>query len=162
VLGAQGPTHASPRRSTIIGGAVVAGAMPGVGAFRGLRNRHESSRRNRALVKMVRPQVAVVTTVEPVHSGVLPASRRLPTPRRNLCRRRTRRRRGAQPRQCAVRPLQAHAKNSASAHRLVRRRQGIRRAAARRVVARRRSAVHANILGHDVTYKLGMPAVTWR
>ena len=50
-----------------LGRAAVAGALPGVRALRRVRNGHEPRRRNRAAVALVRPHVAIITTIAPVH-----------------------------------------------------------------------------------------------
>ena len=108
-----------------LGRAAVAGALPGRGALCDLRDRHESRRRDRAA-----GQDGAAAGRHHHHgragaSGVL--RRHRGDCRRqggDLCRRRARRRGGAQPRQCAIRPAAAACQETRHlAHRLVRRRR---------------------------------------
>ncbi len=115
VLDAQGPTHASTASFNNHWGVPLSLARcPASVRFAIFEIGMNHAGEIETLVKMVRPQVAVITTVEPVHLDV---SRIVSF--------------GAD-KQSDARLLEVslHAD---------------------------RSAVHANILGHDVTYKLGMP-----
>ena len=111
------------------------------------------------LVKMVRPHVAIITTVEPVHLEFFAGIEAIADAKAEIfAGRRARRRGGAQPRQFAVRPAeQARARSSASpaSSRSAPTRNPTRGCS----ISLQRPSVggSANILGHDVTYKLGMP-----
>ena len=50
-----------------LGRTAVARTLSARGALCGVRTRHESRRRNRPAVALVRPDVAIITTVAPVH-----------------------------------------------------------------------------------------------
>ena len=111
------------------------------------------------LVKLVRPHVAVVTTVEPVHLEFFGSLEAIADAKAEIFS-------GVEPGGAAVlnldNPQFARLRDAAQnagieQHRDLRRARRGRCAAARCVAACRCSAVHANILGHDVTYKLGMP-----
>ena len=142
-----------------LGRAAVAGALPGDGAFCGLRDRHESSGEIEPLVKMVRPQVAVITTVEPVHLEFFAGIEAIADAKAEIFT-------GLEPGGAVV----LNRDNSQFA-RLQRRAKELgissivsfgtdKKSDARLIDLSLHadcSAVHANILGHDVTYKLGMP-----
>ncbi len=161
VLGAQGR---DPRLRRLVqqslGRAAVAGALSGVGAVCGVRDRDEPRWRNRAAGE------DGAAARRHHHHGRAGASGILRRHRGNrrrqggdLRRCRARRRRRAQPRQFAIRAAAAKVPGSAAS-----------RASSRSAPTGRPtrgcstcslhadcSAVHADILGHDVTYKLGMP-----
>ena len=82
----------------------------------------------------------------------------------NLRRHRARRRRGAEPRQCAIRAVDgAGQKTRRLAHRLVRRRHEIRRAAARSVAARDIVSGACRVFwGRTSPTSSACPAATWR
>jgi UDP-N-acetylmuramoyl-tripeptide--D-alanyl-D-alanine ligase len=160
VLGAQGPTHASTASFNNHWGVPLSLARcPASVRFAVFEIGMNHAGEIEQLVKMVRPQVAVVTTVEPVHLEFFAGIEAIADAKAEIFA-------GVEPGGAVVlnrdnaqfARLQAHAKKL-----------GISRivsfGADKESDARLldvslhadRSAVHANILGHDVTYKLGMP-----
>ena len=148
------------RRSTITRAGRCRWRAARRGALCDLRDRHESRGRNRPLSKMVRPQIAIITTVEPVHLEFSPARRNRRCQGRNF--------RGLDTggRWCSTATIRNSPgwSNARGTRCFAHRNFGtdnIGRAAARhRRCGPACSAVHANILGHDVTYKLGCPGAT--
>jgi UDP-N-acetylmuramoyl-tripeptide--D-alanyl-D-alanine ligase len=160
VLGAQGPTHASTASFNNHWGVPLSLARcPASVRFAVFEIGMNHAGEIEQLVKMVRPQVAVITTVEPVHLEFFAGIEAIADAKAEIFT-------GVEPGGAVVlnrdnaqfARLQAHAKKL-----------GISRivsfGADKESDARLldvslhadRSAVHANILGHDVTYKLGMP-----
>ena len=69
-LGEQAPTHASAASHNNHWGVPLSLARAPQGAsFARLRARHERARRDRALTRLVRPHVALITTIAPAHLG---------------------------------------------------------------------------------------------
>ncbi len=160
VLGAQGATHASTASFNNHWGVPLSLARcPAAVRFAifeiGMNHAGEIDR----LVKMVRPQVAVITTVEPVHLEFFAGIEAIADAKAEIFG-------GLEPGGAVVlnRDNSQFERLRQSAHKL-----GISRivsfGADEKSEARLLdlslhadcSAVHANILGHDVTYKLGMP-----
>ena len=112
------------------------------------------------LVKMVRPHVAIITTVEPVHLEFFAGVEAIADAKAEIfVGARAGRRRRAQPRQRAIRAAAAPGARR-PACRASSRSARTQDADARLIDVSLHpacSAVHADILGHDVTYKLGMP-----
>jgi UDP-N-acetylmuramoyl-tripeptide--D-alanyl-D-alanine ligase len=160
VLGAQGATHASTASFNNHWGVPLSLARcPASVRFAifeiGMNHAGEIDR----LVKMVRPQLAVITTVEPVHLEFFAGIEAIADAKAEIFN-------GLEPGGAVVlnRDNSQFGRLQQSANKL-----GISRivsfGADNKSDARLldvslhadRSAVHANILGHDVTYKLGMP-----
>jgi len=160
VLDAQGPTHASTASFNNHWGVPLSLARcPASVRFAIFEIGMNHAGEIETLVKMVRPQVAVITTVEPVHLEFFAGIEAIADAKAEIFA-------GVEPDGAVVlnrdnsqfSRLQKHAKKL-----------GISRivsfGADNESDARLldvslhadRSAVHANILGHDVTYKLGMP-----
>ena len=160
VLGAQGPTHASAASFNNHWGVPLSLARcPATVRFAIFEIGMNHAGEIEPLVKMVRPQVAVITTVEPVHLEFFAGIEAIADAKAEIFA-------GVEPGGAVV----LNRDNSQFA-RLQRRAEqlGISRivsfGADEKSDARlidlalhaACSAVHANILGHDVTYKLGMP-----
>src|SRR5882757_3688084 len=160
VLGAQGETHASAASFNNHWGVPLSLARcPASARFAifeiGMNHAGEIER----LVKMVRPQVAVITTVEPVHLEFFAGIEAIADAKAEIFE-------GLEPGGAVVLN-----RDNSQFSRLQRRAKklGISRivsfGAHKKSDARlidvslhaACSAVHADILGHDVTYKLGMP-----
>jgi UDP-N-acetylmuramoyl-tripeptide--D-alanyl-D-alanine ligase len=160
VLGAQGATHASTASFNNHWGVPLSLARcPASVRFAifeiGMNHAGEIDR----LVKMVRPQVAVITTVEPVHLEFFAGIEAIADAKAEIFG-------GLEPGGAVV----LNRDNS----QFDRLQQSAKKLGVSRIVSfgadnksdarlldvslhADRSAVHANILGHDVTYKLGMP-----
>jgi UDP-N-acetylmuramoyl-tripeptide--D-alanyl-D-alanine ligase len=160
VLGAQGETHASAASFNNHWGVPLSLARcPATARFAVFEIGMNHAGEIEPLVKMVRPQVAVITTVEPVHLEFFAGIEAIADAKAEIFS-------GLEPGGAAV----LNRDNSQFA-RLQRRasKLGISRivsfGADEKSDARLLdvslhaacSAVHANILGHDVTYKVGMP-----
>ncbi len=160
VLGAQGDTHASAASFNNHWGVPLSLARcPAAARFAIFEIGMNHAGEIEPLVKMVRPQVAVITAVEPVHLEFFAGIEAIADAKAEIFT-------GVEPGGAVV----LNRDNSQFA-RLQRRasRLGISRivsfGADEKSDARLLdvslhaacSAVHANILGHDVTYKLGMP-----
>jgi UDP-N-acetylmuramoyl-tripeptide--D-alanyl-D-alanine ligase len=160
VLGAQGPTHASAASFNNHWGVPLSLARcPATVRFAIFEIGMNHAGEIEPLVKMVRPRVAVITTVEPVHLEFFAGIEAIADAKAEIFA-------GVEPGGAVV----LNRDNSQFA-RLQRRAEqlGISRivsfGADEKSDARlidlalhaACSAVHANILGHDVTYKLGMP-----
>jgi UDP-N-acetylmuramoyl-tripeptide--D-alanyl-D-alanine ligase len=160
VLGAQGETHASAASFNNHWGVPLSLARcPASARFAVFEIGMNHSGEIEPLVKMVRPQVAIVTTVEPVHLEFFAGIEAIADAKAEIFS-------GVEPGGAVV----LNRDNSQFA-RLQRRAKklGISRivsfGADKKSDARLLdvalhaacSAVHANIIGHDVTYKLGMP-----
>jgi UDP-N-acetylmuramoyl-tripeptide--D-alanyl-D-alanine ligase len=160
VLGAQGETHASAASFNNHWGVPLSLARcPASVRFAIFEIGMNHSGEIEPLVKMVRPQVAIITTVEPVHLEFFAGIEAIADAKAEIFE-------GVEPGGAVV----LNRDNSQFA-RLQRRAKklGISRivsfGAHKKSDARlidvslhaACSAVHANILGHDVTYKLGMP-----
>src|SRR5258705_7777958 len=160
VLGAQGETHASAASFNNHWGVPLSLARcPASARFAIFEIGMNHAGEIEPLVKMVRPQVAVITTVEPVHLEFFAGIEAIADAKAEIFA-------GVEPGGAVV----LNRDNSQFA-RLQRRAKklGIDRivsfGADKKSDARlidlslhsACSAVHANILGHDVTYKLGMP-----
>ena len=160
VLGAQGPTHASAASFNNHWGVPLSLARcPATARFAVFEIGMNHAGEIEPLVRMVRPQVAIITTVEPVHLEFFAGIEAIADAKAEIFA-------GLGPDGAAV----LNRDNSQFA-RLVRkaRTRGITRivsfGAHKKSEARLLdvslhaacSAVHANILGQDVTYKLGMP-----
>jgi UDP-N-acetylmuramoyl-tripeptide--D-alanyl-D-alanine ligase len=160
VLGAQGPTHASAASFNNHWGVPLSLARcPAAVRFAIFEIGMNHSGEIETLVKLVRPQVAVITTVEPVHLEFFAGIGAIADAKAEIFA-------GVEPRGAVV----LNRDNSQFA-----RLQGRARALGiSRIISfgsdqasdarlldvslhSSCSAVHANILGHDVTYKLGMP-----
>jgi UDP-N-acetylmuramoyl-tripeptide--D-alanyl-D-alanine ligase len=160
VLGAQGPTHASTASFNNHWGVPLSLARcPATARFAifeiGMNHAGEID----SLVKMVRPQVAVITTVEPVHLEFFAGIEAIADAKAEIFN-------GLEPGGAVVLN-----RDNSQFDRLQQRatRLGVSRIVSFGVDKKSdarlldvslhadRSAVHANILGQDVTYKLGMP-----
>jgi UDP-N-acetylmuramoyl-tripeptide--D-alanyl-D-alanine ligase len=160
VLGAQGPTHASAASFNNHWGVPLSLARcPASVHFAIFEIGMNHAGEIEPLVKMVRPQVAVITTVEPVHLEFFAGIEAIADAKAEIFA-------GLEPGGAVV----LNRDNSQFA-RLQRRAKklGISRIVsfgahtksdARLIDVSLHSAcsaVHANVLGHDITYKLGMP-----
>jgi UDP-N-acetylmuramoyl-tripeptide--D-alanyl-D-alanine ligase len=160
VLGAQGPTHASPASFNNHWGVPLSLARcPATARFAIFEIGMNHAGEIEPLVKMVRPQLAIVTTVEPVHLEFFAGIEAIADAKAEIFE-------GVEPGGAVVLN-----RDNAQFARLQRRARklGISRivtfGADKKSDARLLdvslhaacSAVHADILGHDVTYKLGMP-----
>jgi UDP-N-acetylmuramoyl-tripeptide--D-alanyl-D-alanine ligase len=160
VLGAQGPTHASVASFNNHWGVPLSLARcPASARFAIFEIGMNHAGEIESLVKMVRPQVAIVTAVEPVHLEFFAGIEAIADAKAEIFA-------GVEPGGAVV----LNRDNSQFA-RLQRRARklGISRIVSFGADAKSDarlidvslhsacSAVHANILGHDVTYKLGMP-----
>jgi UDP-N-acetylmuramoyl-tripeptide--D-alanyl-D-alanine ligase len=160
VLGAQGPTHASAASFNNHWGVPLSLARcPATARFAIFEIGMNHAGEIEPLVGLVRPQVAIITTVEPVHLEFFAGIEAIADAKAEIFA-------GVEPGGAVV----LNRDNSQFA-RLARRakKRGISRivsfGAHKKADARLLdvslhaacSAVHANILGHDVTYKLGMP-----
>ncbi len=160
VLGAQGPTHASAASFNNHWGVPLSLARcPATARFAIFEIGMNHAGEIEPLVRLVRPHVAIITTVEPVHLEFFAGIEAIADAKAEIF--------------AGVEPGGAVVLNRDNAQfaRLTRRARklGISRivsfGASKRSDARlldvslhaASSAVHANILGHDVTYKLGMP-----
>ncbi len=160
VLGAQGETHASAASFNNHWGVPLSLARcPAAARFAIFEIGMNHAGEIEPLVKMVRPQVAVITTVEPVHLEFFAGIGAIADAKAEIFE-------GLEPGGAAV----LNRDNSQFA----RLQRQARKLGTSRVVSfgadeksdarlldvslhAACSAVHANILGHDVTYKLGMP-----
>src|SRR5258708_1051391 len=160
VLSAQGPTHASTKSFNNHWGVPLSLARcPATVRFAIFEIGMNHAGEIEQLVKMVRPQVAVITTVEPVHLeffagieaiadakaeifGSVEPGGAVVLNRDNSQFARLQRK----AKKLGISPLVSFGANSKSDARLL--------DVSLHAVC---SAVHANIVGHDVTYKLGMP-----
>jgi UDP-N-acetylmuramoyl-tripeptide--D-alanyl-D-alanine ligase len=160
VLGAQGETHASAASFNNHWGVPLSLARcPASVRFAIFEIGMNHSGEIEPLVKMVRPQVAIITTVEPVHLEFFAGVEAIADAKAEIFE-------GVEPGGAAVlnRDNPQFARLQKRAKKL-----GISRivsfGADQKSDARLLdvslhaacSAVHANILGHDITYKLGMP-----
>jgi UDP-N-acetylmuramoyl-tripeptide--D-alanyl-D-alanine ligase len=160
VLGAQGPTHASAASFNNHWGVPLSLARcPASVHFAIFEIGMNHAGEIEPLVKMVRPQVAIITTVEPVHLEFFAGIEAIADAKAEIFA-------GLEPGGAVV----LNRDNSQFA-RLQRRAKklGISRifsfgahtkSDARLIDVSLHaacSAVHANVLGHDITYKLGMP-----
>jgi UDP-N-acetylmuramoyl-tripeptide--D-alanyl-D-alanine ligase len=160
VLGAQGETHASAASFNNHWGVPLSLARcPATARFAIFEIGMNHAGEIEPLVKLVRPQVAVITTVEPVHLEFFAGIEAIADAKAEIFT-------GVEPGGAAV----LNRDNSQFA-RLQRRAEklGINSIVSFGADAKSDarlldvslhsacSAVHANILGHDITYKLGMP-----
>jgi UDP-N-acetylmuramoyl-tripeptide--D-alanyl-D-alanine ligase len=160
VLGAQGPTHASAASFNNHWGVPLSLARcPATARFAIFEIGMNHAGEIEPLVRLVRPQVAIITTVEPVHLEFFAGIEAIADAKAEIFA-------GLEPGGAVVLN-----RDNAQFARLTRRAKklGISRiisfGAHKKSDARLLdvslhaacSAVHANILGHDVTYKLGMP-----
>jgi UDP-N-acetylmuramoyl-tripeptide--D-alanyl-D-alanine ligase len=160
VLGAQGPTHASAASFNNHWGVPLSLARcPATARFAIFEIGMNHAGEIEPLVGLVRPQVAIITTVEPVHLEFFAGIEAIADAKAEIFT-------GLEPGGAVVLN-----RDNAQFARLTRRAKklGISRivsfGAHKKSDARLLdvslhaacSAVHANILGHDVTYKLGMP-----
>jgi UDP-N-acetylmuramoyl-tripeptide--D-alanyl-D-alanine ligase len=160
VLGAQGETHASAASFNNHWGVPLSLARcPATARFAIFEIGMNHSGEIEPLVKLVRPQTAIITTVEPVHLEFFAGIEAIADAKAEIFE-------GVEPGGAVVLN-----RDNAQFARLARRAKklGIKRivsfGAHKKSEARLLdlslhpacSAVHANILGHDVTYKLGMP-----
>ncbi|HET6840048.1 MAG TPA: UDP-N-acetylmuramoylalanyl-D-glutamyl-2,6-diaminopimelate--D-alanyl-D-alanine ligase [Bradyrhizobium sp.] len=160
VLGAQGETHASVASFNNHWGVPLSLARcPATARFAVFEIGMNHAGEIEPLVKMVRPQVAIITTVEPVHLEFFAGVEAIADAKAEIFE-------GLEPGGAAV----LNRDNSQFA-RLQRRAKklGISRIVSFGAHAKSEarlldvalrptcSAVHARILGHDVTYKLGVP-----
>jgi UDP-N-acetylmuramoyl-tripeptide--D-alanyl-D-alanine ligase len=160
VFGAQGETHASAASFNNHWGVPLSLARcPATARFAIFEIGMNHAGEIRSLVKMVRPQIALITTVEPVHleffagieaiadakgeifEGVEPGGA-VVLNRDNSQFARLRRR----ARELGISPIVSFGAHEKSDARLI-----------DLALHASCSAVHANILGHEVTYKLGVP-----
>jgi UDP-N-acetylmuramoyl-tripeptide--D-alanyl-D-alanine ligase len=160
VLGAQGPAHASAASFNNHWGVPLSLARcPATAHFAIFEIGMNHAGEIQPLVKLVRPQVAVVTTVEPVHLEFFAGIEAIADAKAEIFA-------GVEPGGAVV----LNRDNSQFSRLQTRARElGISRIVsfgsdessdARLLEVSLHSAcsaVHANILGHDVTYKLGMP-----
>ena len=160
VLDAQGPTHASTASFNNHWGVPLSLARcPASVRFAIFEIGMNHASEIETLVKMVRPQVAVITTVEPVHLEFFTGIEAIADAKAEILA-------GVEPGGAVVlnrdnsqfSRLQKHAKKPGIS-RIVS--FGADKESDARLLEvslhADRSAVHANILGLDVTYKLGMP-----
>ena len=160
VLDAQGPTHASTASFNNHWGVPLSLARcPASVRFAIFEIGMNHAGEIETLVKMVRPQVAVITTVEPVHLEFFAGIEAIADAKAEIFN-------GLEPGGAVVlnrdnsqfSRLQKHAEKLGIS-RIVS--FGADKESDARLLEvslhADRSAVHANILGHDVTYKLGMP-----
>ena len=160
VLDAQGPTHASIASFNNHWGVPLSLARcPESVRFAIFEIGMNHAGEIEPLVRMVRPQVAVITTVEPVHLEFFAGIEAIADAKAEIFA-------GVEPGGAVVlnrdnsqfSRLQQHAKKLGIS-RIVS--FGADKESDARLLEvslhADRSAVHANILGHDVTYKLGMP-----
>ena len=160
VLDAQGPTHASTASFNNHWGVPLSLARcPASVRFAIFEIGMNHASEIETLVKMVRPQVAVITTVEPVHLEFFTGIEAIADAKAEIFA-------GVEPGGAVVlnrdnsqfSRLQKHAKKPGIS-RIVS--FGADKESDARLLEvslhADRSAVHANILGLDVTYKLGMP-----
>jgi UDP-N-acetylmuramoyl-tripeptide--D-alanyl-D-alanine ligase len=160
VLGAQGETHASAASFNNHWGVPLSLARcPASVRFAIFEIGMNHSGEIEPLVKMVRPQVAIITTVEPVHLEFFAGVEAIADAKAEIFE-------GVEPGGAVVlnRDNPQFARLQKRAKKL-----GISRIVSFGVDTKSDarlldvslhaacSAVHANILGHDVTYKLGMP-----
>ena len=160
VLGAQGETHASAASFNNHWGVPLSLARcPATARFAIFEIGMDHAGEIEPLVKLVRPQVAVITTVEPVHLEFFAGIEAIADAKAEIFT-------GVEPGGAAV----LNRDNSQFA-RLQRRAEKLginsivsfgadEKSDARLLEVSLHSAcsaVHANILGHDITYKLGMP-----
>jgi UDP-N-acetylmuramoyl-tripeptide--D-alanyl-D-alanine ligase len=160
VLGAQGPTHASAASFNNHWGVPLSLARcPASARFAIFEIGMNHAGEIEPLVRMVRPQVAIITTVEPVHLEFFAGIEAIADAKAEIFA-------GLEPGGAVVLN-----RDNPQFGRLVKRAQtlGVSRivsfGADKKSDARLLdvslqsacSAVHAHILGHDVTYKLGMP-----
>jgi len=142
VLGAQGETHASAASFNNHWGVPLSLARcPASVRFAVFEIGMNHAGEIDALVRMVRPHVAIITTVEPVHLEFFAGVEAIADAKAEIFV-------GVEPGGAVV----LNRDNSQFA-RLQRR---AKKLGISRIVAAC-SAVHADILGHEVTYKLGMP-----
>ena len=160
VLGAQGETHASAASFNNHWGVPLSLARcPATVRFAVFEIGMNHAGEIEPLVKMVRPQVAIITTVEPVHLEFFAGIEAIADAKAEIFE-------GLEPGGAVV----LNRDNSQFARLQRRARQlGISRIVSFGTDAKSDarlievslhaacSAVHANILGHEVTYKLGMP-----
>jgi UDP-N-acetylmuramoyl-tripeptide--D-alanyl-D-alanine ligase len=160
VLGAQGETHASAASFNNHWGVPLSLARcPATARFAIFEIGMNHAGEIEPLVKMVRPQVAVITTVEPVHLEFFAGIEAIADAKAEIF--------------AGVEPGGAVVLNRDNSQ-FARLRRGASKLGISRIVSfgadeksdarllavslhAACSAVHANILGHDVTYKLGMP-----
>jgi UDP-N-acetylmuramoyl-tripeptide--D-alanyl-D-alanine ligase len=160
VLGAQGETHASAASFNNHWGVPLSLARcPASVRFAIFEIGMNHAGEIEPLVKMVRPHVAVITTVEPVHLEFFPGIEAIADAKAEIFE-------GLEPGGAVV--LNRDNPQFARLHRRAKR-LGIARIVSFGADAKSEarlidvslhpacSAVHADILGHDVTYKLGMP-----
>jgi UDP-N-acetylmuramoyl-tripeptide--D-alanyl-D-alanine ligase len=160
VLGAQGETHASAASFNNHWGVPLSLARcPATARFAIFEIGMNHAGEIEPLVKMVRPQVAVITTVEPVHLEFFAGIEAIADAKAEIFS-------GVEPGGAVVlnRDNSQFARLQRRANKL-----GISRIVSFGADAKSNarlldvslhaacSAVHANILGHDVTYKIGMP-----
>src|SRR6201747_2402625 len=160
VLGAQGPTHASASSFNNHWGVPLSLARcPANVRFAVFEIGMNHAGEIEPLVKLVRPHIAVITTVEPVHLEFFSGIEAIADAKAEIFN-------GLEPGGVAI----LNRDNSQFA-RLQRRAKklgisrivsfGVHRKSDARLIDvslhAACSAVHADILGHDVTYKLGMP-----
>jgi UDP-N-acetylmuramoyl-tripeptide--D-alanyl-D-alanine ligase len=160
VLGAQGPTHASAASFNNHWGVPLSLARcPASARFAIFEIGMNHAGEIEPLVRLVRPHVAIITTVEPVHLEFFAGIEAIADAKAEIFA-------GLEPGGAALLN-----RDNAQFARLTRRAKklGISRivsfGAHKKSGARLLdvslhaacSAVHANILGHDITYKLGMP-----
>jgi UDP-N-acetylmuramoyl-tripeptide--D-alanyl-D-alanine ligase len=160
VLDAQGPTHASTASFNNHWGVPLSLARcPASVRFAIFEIGMNHAGEIETLVKMVRPQVAVITTVEPVHLEFFAGIEAIADAKAEIFA-------GVEPGGAVVlnrdnsqfSRLQQHAEKLGISRIVT---FGADNESDARLLEvslhADRSAVHANILGHDVTYKLGMP-----
>jgi UDP-N-acetylmuramoyl-tripeptide--D-alanyl-D-alanine ligase len=160
VLSAQGETHASAASFNNHWGVPLSLARcPATARFAIFEIGMNHPGEIEPLVKMVRPQVAVITAVEPVHLEFFTGIEAIADAKAEIF--------------CGVEPGGAAVLNRDNSQ-FARLQRGASKLGISRIVSfgadeksdarlldislhAACSAVHANILGHDVTYKLGMP-----
>ena len=160
VLSAQGDTHASAASFNNHWGVPLSLARcPATARFAVFEIGMNHSGEIEPLVKLVRPQVAIITTVEPVHLEFFSGIEAIADAKAEIFE-------GLEPRGAVVLN-----RDNAQFARLQRRAQALgisrivsfgadKKSDARLIEVSLHatcSAVHADVLGHDLTYKLGMP-----
>ena len=160
-LAAEGAVHSSPASfNNHWGVPLTLARMPREAAYGVFEIGMNHAGEIEPLARMVRPHVAIVTTVEPVHLEYFKdVEGDRPRQGGDLPRRRAGRGGDHQSRQSAFRTAgQAGPRSRHRAHRRLRRARGCRGAARPRVNLKESvSCIAATVLGEEVSYKLGAP-----
>jgi len=159
-LSSDGETHASAASYNNTGGCRCRWRVAGERALRVLEMGMNHAGEIAPLTKLVRPHVAIITTIEPVHLEFFPSvESHRPMPRREIFEGiEPGRRRGHQSRQPALCRLQKQAKAAdVGPHRQFGENARADARLLKFALQADSSTVQARILGADITYKLGAP-----